>query len=54
MAGSELDARRDWGYAPEYMKAAWLIMQQEKPDDYVIGTGESHSIKDFLKELKKR
>ncbi len=45
-----LDAKRDWGYAPEYMKAAWLIMQQEKPDDYVIGTGESHSIKDFLKE----
>jgi len=44
-----LDAKRDWGYAPEYMEAAWLMMQQSKPDDYVIGTGESHSIKDFLK-----
>lgn len=44
-----LDARRDWGYAPEYMEAAWLMLQQPKPDDYVIGTGESHSIKDFLK-----
>lgn len=43
-----LEARRDWGYAPEYMEAAWMMMQQEKPDDYVIGTGESHSVKDFL------
>lgn len=43
-----LDARRDWGYAPEYMEAAWLMLQQEEPDDYVIGTGESHSVKDFL------
>lgn len=43
-----LDAKRDWGYAPEYMEAAWLMMQQSKPDDYVIGTGESHSIKEFL------
>ncbi|KKU11456.1 MAG: GDP-mannose 4,6-dehydratase [Parcubacteria group bacterium GW2011_GWA1_45_7] len=44
-----LDAKRDWGYAPEYMEVAWLMMQQPKPDDFVIGTGESHSIKDFLK-----
>jgi len=44
-----IQTRRDWGYAPEYMKAAWLMMQQSKPDDYVIGTGESHSIKEFLK-----
>src|SRR6202142_872660 len=36
-----LDARRDWGYAPEYMEAAWLMMQQDTPDDYVIGTGET-------------
>ncbi|MEK7546609.1 MAG: GDP-mannose 4,6-dehydratase [Patescibacteria group bacterium] len=43
-----LDARRDWGYAPEYMEAAWLMMQQPKPDDYVIGTGESHSVRDLL------
>jgi len=43
-----LDARRDWGYAPEYMQAAYLMMQQNKPDDFVIGTGESHSIKEFL------
>lgn len=43
-----LDARRDWGYAPEYMEAAWLMLQQETPDDYVIGTGQSHSVKDFV------
>lgn len=43
-----LDARRDWGYAPEYMNAAYLMMQQPKPDDFVIGTGESHSIREFL------
>lgn len=44
-----LEARRDWGYAPEYMKAAYLMMQHGTPDDFVIGTGESHSIKEFLK-----
>lgn len=43
-----LEAKRDWGYAPEYMEAAWMMLQQSKPDDYVIGTGESHSIKEFL------
>lgn len=43
-----LEAKRDWGYAPEYMEAAYLIMQQKKPDDFVIGTGESHSVKEFL------
>lgn len=43
-----LEAKRDWGYAPEYMQAAWMMMQQRKPEDYVIGTGESHSIRDFL------
>ena len=42
-----LDAKRDWGYAPEYMEAAWLMMQQPKPEDYVIGTGESHSVAEF-------
>ncbi|HCQ92087.1 MAG TPA: GDP-mannose 4,6-dehydratase [Candidatus Vogelbacteria bacterium] len=43
-----LDARRDWGYAKEYMEAAWRMMQQKKSDDYVVGTGESHSIREFL------
>lgn len=43
-----LDAKRDWGYAPEYMEAAWLMMQQAKPDDYVIGTGETHTVREFV------
>jgi len=43
-----LEARRDWGYAPEYMEAAYLMMQQKEPDDYVIGTGESHSVREFV------
>ena len=43
-----LDAKRDWGYAPDYVEAMWLMMQQENPDDYVIATGESHSIREFL------
>ncbi len=43
-----LDAKRDWGFAPEYVECQWLILQQDKPDDYVIGTGESHSVREFL------
>ena len=43
-----LNARRDWGYAKDYVKAMWMIMQYNKPDDYVIATGEDHSIKDFV------
>lgn len=43
-----LDARRDWGYAPEYVEAMWMMLQQAEPDDYVIGTGESHSVGDFV------
>src|SRR3989304_5002831 len=43
-----LDANRDWGYAPEYVEAMWQMLQQSHPDDYVIGTGESHSVKEFL------
>ena len=43
-----LEARRDWGYAPEYVEAMWLMLQQEEPDDYVIGTGTSHSVRDFV------
>ncbi|MBN1643257.1 MAG: GDP-mannose 4,6-dehydratase [Dehalococcoidales bacterium] len=45
-----LEAKRDWGYAPEYVEAMWRIMQEEQPDDYVLGTGETHSVKDFLQE----
>jgi len=45
-----LDARRDWGYAKEYVEAMWLMLQQESPDDYVIATGETHSVKEFLTE----
>lgn len=43
-----LYAKRDWGYAPEYVEMMWLMLQQDKPDDYVVGTGESHTIKEFL------
>lgn len=43
-----LDARRDWGYAADYVEAMWLMMQAEKPDDYVIATGVTHSVRDFL------
>lgn len=43
-----LNALRDWGYAPEYVEAMWLMLQQERPDDYVIGTGKAHSVKEFV------
>ena len=43
-----LDSARDWGYAPDYVEAMWLMLQQKKPDDYVIATGISHTIRDFL------
>ena len=45
-----LKAKRDWGYAPEYVEAMWLMLQQKEPHDYVIGTGECHSVDEFLKE----
>jgi len=45
-----VEARRDWGFAPEYVESMWNILQQDKPDDYVISTGETHSVKEFLKE----
>jgi len=48
-----LDAKRDWGFAPEYVEAMWLILQQPKPDDYVIATGETHSVREFLEEAFK-
>lgn len=43
-----LDAKRDWGYAREFVEAMWLMLQQDKPDDYVVATGETHSIREFL------
>jgi GDPmannose 4,6-dehydratase len=43
-----LEAKRDWGYAPEYVEAMWMMLQQDKPDDYVIATGETHTIREFL------
>jgi GDPmannose 4,6-dehydratase len=43
-----LEARRDWGYAADYVEAMWLMLQQQEPDDYVIATGESHSVREFL------
>jgi GDPmannose 4,6-dehydratase len=45
-----LAAQRDWGYTPEYVEVMWLMLQQERPDDYVIGTGESHSVGEFVEE----
>jgi len=45
-----LKARRDWGYAKDFVEAMWLMLQQEEPDDYVIATGESHSVEEFLEE----
>ena len=48
IALGNLDSRRDWGYSPDYVEAMWLMMQQDHPDDYVIATGASHSIRDFL------
>jgi GDPmannose 4,6-dehydratase len=46
-----LDAKRDWGYAGDYVEAMWLILQQDKPDDFVIATGESHSVREFVEEV---
>jgi len=43
-----LDAKRDWGYAPDYVEAMWMMLQQETPEDYVIATGKTHSIREFL------
>lgn len=45
-----LDSKRDWGYAKEYVEAMWLMLQQDKPDDYVIATNETHTIREFLDE----
>ena len=48
IALGNLDSRRDWGYAPDFIEAMWLMLQHQTPDDYVVATGESHSIRDFL------
>jgi GDPmannose 4,6-dehydratase len=45
-----LDARRDWGYAPDYVRAMWMMLQQDQGDDYVIATNETHSVKEFVQE----
>ncbi len=46
-----LEAKRDWGYAGDYVEAMWLMLQQEKPDDYVIATGETHSVREFAEKV---
>tara|TARA_R110002110_G_scaffold8912_4_gene44437 strand:+ start:849 stop:1847 length:999 start_codon:yes stop_codon:yes gene_type:complete len=46
-----LDAKRDWGFAGDYVEAMWLMLQQDEPDDYVIATGETHSVREFLQEV---
>lgn len=43
-----IDAKRDWGFAPEYVEAMWLMLQQDQPDDYVVATGETHTVREFL------
>ncbi len=50
VALGNLEARRDWGYAPEYVESMWLMLQQPRPDDYVIATGETHSVRDFAQK----
>ncbi len=46
-----LDAKRDWGFAGDYVEAMWLMLQQDKPDDYIVATGEAHSVKEFVTEV---
>jgi GDPmannose 4,6-dehydratase len=48
IALGNLDAKRDWGYAPDYVEAMWMMLQQDKPDDYIVATGNTHSIREFL------
>lgn len=45
-----IDSRRDWGYAPDYVKAMWMILQHENPSDYVIATGEMHTVREFIEK----
>jgi GDPmannose 4,6-dehydratase len=51
IALGNLEALRDWGYAKDYVEAMWLMLQQDKPDDYVISTGETHTVREFLDEV---
>jgi GDPmannose 4,6-dehydratase len=51
IALGNLDALRDWGYAKDYVEAMWMMLQQDKPDDYVIATGETHTVREFLNEV---
>lgn len=53
IALGSLDTKRDWGYAKEYVEAMWLMLQQDKPGDYVIATGENHSVREFVEEAFK-
>ena len=46
-----LEAKRDWGYAGDYVEAMWEMLQQDTPDDYVVATGETHTVKEFLEEV---
>ncbi|MCK4751998.1 MAG: GDP-mannose 4,6-dehydratase, partial [Planctomycetes bacterium] len=46
-----LDAKRDWGFAADYVEAMWLMLQQDKPDDYIVATGESYSVREFLDKV---
>ena len=48
LALGNLDSKRDWGYAKEYVEAMWLMLQQDEPDDYVVATGETHTGREFL------
>jgi GDPmannose 4,6-dehydratase len=49
-----LDARRDWGYAGDYVRAMWLMLQQDRPEDFVLATGETHSVRDLCEEAFSR
>jgi len=46
----DIDTKRDWGYAPEYVESMWMMLQQDKPDDYVVATGETHTVREFIEE----
>jgi GDPmannose 4,6-dehydratase len=49
-----LDSKRDWGYAPEYTEVMWLMLQQDEPDDYVVATGETHTVREFIEKAFKK
>jgi GDPmannose 4,6-dehydratase len=49
-----LTAKRDWGYAPDYVKGMWMMLQTETPDDYILSTGETHTVRDFIDECIKQ